>query len=56
MIRIPDNLSNLLAIMLYLSGFPLQNLAFQGEDVVVAKTSIVEKNLTKVLKCCKLVL
>ncbi len=57
MIRIPDNLSNLLAIMLYLSGFPLQNLAFQGGDVVVeTKTSIVEKNLTKVLKCCKLVL
>ena len=26
-----------------LSGFPLQNLAFQGGDVVVAKTSIVEK-------------
>ncbi len=34
-----------------LSNLPLQNLAFQGGDVVVAKTSIVEKTLTFVKQC-----
>ncbi len=49
MIRIPDNLSNLLAIMLYLSGFPLQNLAFQGGDVVVeTKTSDISQKHSEV--------
>ncbi len=34
-----------------LSNLPLQNLAFQGGDVVAAKTSIVEKTLIFVKQC-----
>jgi hypothetical protein len=30
-------------ILVVLSGFPLQNLAFQGGDIVAAKTCIIEK-------------
>ena len=40
-----------LTFKMLLSNLPLQNLAFQGGDVVAAKTSIVEKTLTFVKQC-----